>query len=66
VKKPPRVSVPARICRAPTYITAAPTRPRRSVEDKPMTDVEVRVFSTFVSRRPTPLPNTSASRDSAW
>ena len=66
MKKPPSVSVPARICRAPTYITDAPTSPRSSVEDRPMTEVEVRVFSTFVSRRPTPVPNTSASRDSAW
>ena len=47
MKNPPSVSWPARICRAPTHITAAPTTPRSTVEDRPRTEVAVRVLSTF-------------------
>ena len=66
VKKPPSVSDPARICRAPTYITAAPTTPIRTVDASPITEVAVSVFMTFASSRATPPAKTSASRDSAW
>ena len=58
VKKPPSVSVPARIWRVPTYMTTAPTIPSRTVEERLMTLVDVSVFRTLSRRRCTPAAKT--------
>ena len=56
--KPPRVSVPARIWRAPTYITVAPTMPISNVAERLISEMAVSDFSTLSSRRCTPPENT--------
>ena len=66
VKNPPSVSVPARIWRAPTYMTTAPTTPSMTVEERLMMLVDVSVLSTLSSRRFTPAAKTFSSRASAW
>ena len=66
ITKPPRVSAPAMICRAPMYITEAPTTPIRTVEERVSREMEVSVRMTFWSRRSTPPENTRASASSAW
>ena len=66
IMKPPSVSVPARICRAPMYMTVAPTTPISTVAERLISEMAVRVRITFSSRRSTPPENTRASAASAW
>ncbi len=63
--KPPSVSVPAPIWRAPRNITVAPTRPISTVADRLISEMAVRLFSTLSNRRCTPPANTLASSASA-
>ena len=66
MKRPPSVIWPAMICRAPTYITAAPTTPSSTAVMRLRSDVVVSVVRTLARMRSTPFENTSASRASAW
>ena len=65
VTKPPRVSAPAKISRAPTYITTAPTTPMNRVADRLMPAITVSDWSTLSSSRRTPRAKTASSRASA-
>ncbi len=66
MKKAPTVIRPARISRAPTSITAAPTTPSSTVEASDRTALAEIVRKTLSRMRRTPAANTSASRGSAW
>ena len=52
--------MPARICRAPMNITVAPTTPISTVAERLISEMAVRVRSTFSSRRCTPPAKTPA------
>ena len=65
VKNEPTVIRPARISRAPRYITPAPPTPSSTVEASDSSEVVVRVRNTFSRSRRTPPAKTAASRSSA-
>ena len=54
----PKVKTPAAICRAPMYMTKAPTIPSNIVAERLSRAVPVKVFKTLSSKRCTPLEKT--------